>query len=330
MEHLLLTIVMPVYNAERYLRDAIECILQQTYRDFVFLIINDGSTDDSESIILSYHDTRIQYVKNEQNIKLVRTLNKALGMVQTKYVARMDADDISLPTRLEKQIAYMESHPSVGLLGTWCRTIGFDSGQETRYETTQDAIMFKQLYQIEFVHPTCMMRMEILRRMPVIYDETYLHAEDYDLFTRLSHASYVSNIPEVLHLYRKHENAVSVVYSSEQDLHTMHIRQREFANLGLSVTTQQVADFKALNYQDYQHIVSSDSEIQNMLESMYTANISSLVFEEIYLMEKLQSLWFSYCYEKRVPISVYKKSCLAQRISPIRYAKWHIKRLSAL
>lgn len=326
----LLTVIMPVYNAERYVREAIESILQQTYRDFVFLIVNDGSIDDSESIILSYKDPRIQYVKNEQNIKLVKTLNKALSLVQTKYVARMDADDVSMPTRLEKQVAYMESHPSVGLIGTWCRTIGFEGGQEIRYETTQDAIMFKQLYKIEFVHPSCMMRMEILNKLSVIYDETYLHAEDYDLFTRLSHVTLVSNIPEILHLYRKHEESVSILYNEIQTMHTLQIKQREFSYLGVPITNQLLSDYTALNYQDYWHIVSSTDEIQRFLVSMQDANKISHVLDERFFREKVQSLWFAYCYERRLPLSLYKKSRLAHDISPMRSLKWLIKRLFSL
>ena len=114
-----ITVLMPVYNGEKYLRPAIESILNQTFSDFEFLIINDGSTDNSESIILSYKDERIRYVKNENNLKLIKTLNKGIDLARGKYIARMDADDISLPTRLEREIEYMESHPECGLVSVF-------------------------------------------------------------------------------------------------------------------------------------------------------------------------------------------------------------------
>ena len=104
----LVSVLMAVYNGEKYLLEAIESILNQTYTNFEFLIINDGSTDSTEEIILSYSDQRIRYIKNEQNLKLIASLNKGLDLAKGKYIARMDADDISLPDRLEKQVNFLE------------------------------------------------------------------------------------------------------------------------------------------------------------------------------------------------------------------------------
>src|SRR3990170_6306785 len=101
-----ITVLMSVYNGERFLREAIESILNQTYRDFEFLIINDGSTDSSREIILSYNDPRIRLIDNELNIGLTRSLNKGLRLARGKYIARQDADDISFRKRLEKQVAF--------------------------------------------------------------------------------------------------------------------------------------------------------------------------------------------------------------------------------
>src|SRR5438093_5990647 len=112
------TVLMPVYNAERYLRAAMDSILTQTFSDFEFLIMNDTSTDASRSIITSYRDARIRLIDNEQNLGLTRTLNKGLRVCAGNYVARHDADDIACPERLALQIAFLEEHKDVGLLGT--------------------------------------------------------------------------------------------------------------------------------------------------------------------------------------------------------------------
>ena len=115
------TVLLSVYNGERYLRESIESILNQTFTDFEFLIINDGSTDDSRRIISSYDDPRIQLIDNEQNIGLSQSLNKGLKLARGTYIARQDADDISEPERLAKQVSYMDRNPHIALLGSWYR-----------------------------------------------------------------------------------------------------------------------------------------------------------------------------------------------------------------
>ncbi|MCQ2607428.1 MAG: glycosyltransferase [Bacteroidales bacterium] len=322
----LLTVLMPVYNGEDFLRESIESILNQTYTDFLFLIINDGSTDNSENIILSYHDERIIYVKNEQNLKLIRTLNKGISLVRTKYVARMDADDVSLPERLEKQVRYMEANPEIGVLGAWCQSFGEGYNHIVKYQAEHESIRYKQLYQIQLVHPTCIMRMDVLRSQSVVYDNNYTHAEDYELFTRLSHVTKLANLQEVLHLYRKHSNAVSTVYSKPQLEASIRIKQREFALLGVNATESQIESFKLLNYQDYNNLALSANEIMSLLESIVNANELSSYIEWDYLNNMLSQLWFSYCYETKQPIRVFKSSKLQYRLSLVRYAKWIIKR----
>ena len=327
----LVTVLMPVYNGGAFLREAIDSVLAQTYTDFVFLIINDGSTDNTENIILSYNDSRIQYVRNEENLKLIKTLNKGLSLVTTKYVARMDADDICVPTRLERQIEYMEDHPQVGLLGTWCQNIGKNNISTVQnveshdQEINHEQICFKQLYQIQIVHPSCMMRMSVLQMLDGWFDETFLHAEDYELFTRMSHVTILANIPEVLHLYRKHDNAVSVLYNKEQKQNSHRVIAREFKMLGVDVNDLQIDSFIALNYQDYAGIKLPASEMKLLLEEMALANNTSNYFNNDFLFEKLSDLWFSYCYESHLTISMYKSSSLSKQISILRTIKWVLK-----
>ena len=117
MTNCLISIILPAYNAEKYLKEAIDSILAQTYTNFELIVINDGSTDKTEEIILSYQDSRIRYIKNEKNLKLIRTLNKGIGLAKGKYIARMDADDISLPHRLKEEVEFMEAHPNIGEIG---------------------------------------------------------------------------------------------------------------------------------------------------------------------------------------------------------------------
>ena len=120
----MVSVVMPVYNGSKYLKEAIDSILNQTFTNFELIIINDGSTDNSEDIIFSYQDRRIYYLKNEHNKGICITLNRGLDNARGKYIARMDCDDISMPQRLAKQVNYLERHRDVGALGTDIITFG--------------------------------------------------------------------------------------------------------------------------------------------------------------------------------------------------------------
>jgi len=181
MYELPVTVLMPVYNAEPYLKEAIESILHQTYSDFEFLIINDGSTDSSKDIILSYHDSRIRYIENESNMKLIATLNKGIGLAKGKYIVRMDADDISLPERLKLLYGFMESHPNVGLCGSWFENFSKKGNTgSVKYTTDDSTIRLKQLHQIHLSHGTCIFRTDALKKHQLCFNPEYIHAEDYE------------------------------------------------------------------------------------------------------------------------------------------------------
>lgn len=325
----LVTVLMPVYNGEKYLCDAIESILGQTYTNFIFLIINDGSTDTSEEIILSYKDIRIQYEKNEVNLGIIASLNKGFSLARTKYVARMDADDISVSDRLQRQVVYMENNFTIGVLGSWFQSFN-DTGilGITKYEEDHQNIVFKHLYQMHLCHPSCMIRQSVIEQEKPLFDTNYIHAEDYDLFTRLSHNTKLANLPIVLLKLRKHNNEVSCIYRDEQKENSLKIKKREFEKLGFkNLQDEQIADFGRLNYQEYHSITSSPIVIKTFLENMIDHNQETNYFSEIYLFNKLSSLWFNYCYETHLSISEYKSSflCRNEFLTISRRIKWYIK-----
>lgn len=196
-----ISVVMPVYNGEKYLREAIDSILNQTFSNFEFIILNDGSTDKTEEIILSYTDPRIVYVKNEENLQIVKTLNKGIALAKGKYIARMDADDISMPERFAKQFAFMEANPDVGVCGTWLKTFG-EISDVLQMPVSHDEILVTLLFNSCIMHPTVFMRKTVLCAQTVIYDENYNKAEDYELWTRLIFKTKFANIPQALLNYR--------------------------------------------------------------------------------------------------------------------------------
>lgn len=205
----LVSVIMPLYNAEAYLREAIDSILAQSYPHFELLIMNDGSSDSSEAICLSYSDPRINY-HFHQNIGLAGTLNKGLELSAGTYIARQDQDDIAHKTRFEKQVAYLEAQPSVLLLGT--RANVFSDTQKfikLHDHATHPAVLkFDLLFDNPFVHSTVMFRKKDIDLIGG-YNTDRSYFEDYDLWSRFAQKGDVANLNDVLLEYRHHEKGLS-------------------------------------------------------------------------------------------------------------------------
>lgn len=205
----LIDVVMPVYNAAPYLRQSIESILSQTFSDFTFIIIDDGSNDGSRDI-LQYHahkDTRILLLKNDVNSGICISLNKAITAGSSKYIVRMDADDISYPDRLAKQVAFMEKHPEVWVAGCNVRCIDATwKYGDIKYYTTDDTHIRNQLFLFNPIcHPASIVRRDIFSKT-WWYNNTYILAEDLELRFAMWVYAYFANISDVLLDYRIYEH----------------------------------------------------------------------------------------------------------------------------
>jgi glycosyltransferase involved in cell wall biosynthesis len=219
------TVLMPVYNGEKYLREAIESILNQTFTDFEFLIINDGSTDKSKEIILSYNDPRIRFVENENNIMLIESLNIGIQLAKGKYVARMDCDDISLPERLEKQVEFMEINQGIVACGTNLKTISYQDSQLWQNPINHNEMLCQMLFSTAIFHPTAIFRKQILINNKIFYSKEYPHAEDYELWYRLSQNYKLANLNLVLYLYRIHEDQVTKKFDKVKNESANNVRK---------------------------------------------------------------------------------------------------------
>lgn len=322
----LVTILMPVYNGEKYLREAINSILNQTFTDFEFLIINDGSQDNTENIILSYNDTRIRYIKNEENIKLIETLNKGIDLAKGKYIARMDADDISEPNRLELQVEYMEANEKVAVCGSWFTSFGNKNG-ETKYASQHDDIMFNMLYQCHICHPSVIMRTSILRINKLFYNKDFLHAEDYELFTRIGLKYKLHNLPHSLLNYRVHENSITKSNQETQYSNSIIVKQHLFKKIGIDISCEDIETFSLLLYQNYKSLKGNITAIKNILELLIEKNQESCFFDNSFLKSKFSFFWFHLCYN----ISNYKVFLCSKILSDgynvtfIQKIKWLLK-----
>jgi len=215
MTHPRVSVLMSVYNGELYLTEAIDSILGQTFTDFEFIIINDGSTDRTGSILRGYTDARIQ-VFEQTNMGLTRSLNRGISLARGEYVARMDADDISMPERLVKQVAFLDAHPEIGVLGTACRIVDEVSHREWEmHPPLSDKQIRRHLIRGNpFVHSSVMMRKSVFQAIGG-YDEAYPYVQDYELWIRMALHTRLANLPDILHMRRFHWGAVSTTRRTE-------------------------------------------------------------------------------------------------------------------
>ncbi|SKC77212.1 glycosyltransferase family 2 protein [Ohtaekwangia koreensis] len=223
-----ISVLMPVYNAEQYLRESIASILSQRFVDFEFFIFNDGSTDRSRDIITSFNDPRIHFIDFSDNRGYVTLLNLGLQKAQGKYIARMDADDVAHPDRFQKQFDFLETNPEYVVCGTRFSVI--DRQDVVELPIDNDDIKLKMLYITPFCHPSVMMRANTLQSHDIVYDEYYMPAEDHELWVRLAGYGKFANLPEVLLNYRIHDNNVSLKKRDHNQLESLYKSRLTYIN----------------------------------------------------------------------------------------------------
>jgi len=220
------TVLMAVYNGELYLREAIDSILVQALQDFELLIINDGSTDSTREIICSYNDSRIRLIDNNYNLGLTRSLNKGLKLAEGEFIARQDADDISEPERLAKQVSFMERNPEVALVGTWYKQIDSKGNLickcELPYDCTQ--IRWSLLFYSPFIHSTVMFRKSAVLEHIGFYNEVAIYAQDYEFWCRIALRLKIANLSDYLIKWRVHSSSVTATYGNIQQDTALHIQ----------------------------------------------------------------------------------------------------------
>jgi len=229
----MITVVMPVYNAEKYLASAIDSILNQTYEDFEFIIIDDASKDNSWNVAKTFHDPRIILLENEINMGPAVTANLGIQNAKGEFIARLDADDISFRDRFERQITFFNSHPKVGVLGGPFQEItadGIKVGSPRVPLQEPYLIKFWLLFEDVMNNPTIMIRKKVLEGSGG-YNPDLRVSEDYELWTRLTAVTEFSNLPDPLIYYRIHSKSASSTQVEKMKRNHMLICQRECAQL---------------------------------------------------------------------------------------------------
>lgn len=212
-----ISVVLPVYNGQTYLAEAIESVLNQSYTKFELIIINDGSSDSSDEIIRSFKDSRIKYL-HQQNKGLGATLNEGLKLASGSFIARQDQDDLSYPKRFEKQISFLEKHPEIIMCGTWARIIKENDGNAAFHKHSSNSALLHldMLFDNPFVHSSVMFRKEALNKAGYYTIDRNVY-EDYDLWSRFLQYGQLANLPEVLLDYRHHQQGLSKNFQHFKD-----------------------------------------------------------------------------------------------------------------
>lgn len=293
----LVSVILPVYNGEDHLIECVESVLNQTFKDFEFIIVDDASTDSTVQMLTKFaeKDKRIAIITHKVNQKQTAAANTAIKHSKGKYLARMDADDIALPNRLDRQVTFMKENSNIGLLGSWVDIIDGkgDVLKTWNTHTTNGYLGWNLLFGTSFAHSSVMMKKELVKKAGYYQAP---EAEDYDLWSRMSRITDVANLPEVLQQKRVWAGQLALKVPTETRDSVIQIMQKNInhllgdSNLDLDMirNIRKVSD-KTTKIQNSQLI----SDIKNILLQLYIKYLS------IYYLSKNE--------KKKISIDIFKK-----------------------
>lgn len=283
----LVSILISTYNDERYIVESINSILNQTYSNIEVLVVNDASTDHTGQLLQQIQDRRVSIIENETNCKLAANLNKMIRIAKGKYLARMDADDISLPERIAHQVRYMEEHPDVDVLGTWTELIGNSTGIVT-CPCDHDQICTALLFQNIIAHPTVIFRASTCDYQ---YDENLPAGQDYELWSRIIWNKRFAILPEVLLQYRIHPNQTKFRHGARQKAGAKAARERMYQHL-MEIPVSEA--FNMLFDYATPKTVEEISDIEHELRKLLETNRQRAIYQDLTMpaWEQFYRVWY--------------------------------------
>ena len=292
----LVSVVMPAYNAEQYAAPAIESILSQTFADFELIIIDDGSTDNTAAVIegFSERDSRIRTF-HQPNSGAAATMNRGCALATGKYIARMDADDLSHPQRLKRQVEFLESRPDIDICGTWMRT--FEGKKETvmRFPTDPDLAKSMLLFQLSIVGCSIMFTKEMRLKTGVRNRSGFGATDDYLFVVECSRTSRIASVTEPLYFYRIHPGQVTIREKDREARFSREIRLMQLEQLGLHPDADELDLHDAISC--WQPIADRSlvARAESWLMKLKRANERAGIYPEPAFSELLGNYWFAFC-----------------------------------
>lgn len=281
------SVVMPAYNAEKYIREAVDSILNQTFTDFEFIIINDGSTDRTKEIILEYDDPRIVLLENEKNSGIVVTLNKGIQFARGEYIARMDSDDISLRNRIERQVSFLDSHVHIGVVGSALQVFGEGIDTKDRFfSDSKGKLKAELLFNSCLAHPTVMFRRSLIQNINACYDIQYAGIEDFALWWKLAQVTDIGCINEVLLRYRSHEKQITKEKSDARLERSFRFLEHRLQTLQIMLNEEEKKALIMYSYSNWDYFNSATLLLfVDTLARIFKNNIAKTFFEQDALKE---------------------------------------------
>jgi glycosyltransferase involved in cell wall biosynthesis len=288
------SVIMPVYNTAKYLRESIESILNQTFSDFEFIIIDDASTDESVAIVMSYSDRRIKLIQKPVNTGYTESLNMAIDLAQGKYIARMDSDDVSLNNRFEKQYRYMEQNSDVLVLGGSYQILGTNDIVSLPLTHQEAAVVC--LMQVPVAHPTVFIRKKLFDQYNIRYEKKYEPAEDYGLWTKVVQLGRIENLPDIVLFYRHHNRQESKIKTQKLVKAAFEIRGEQLNRLidfngksynlllAINLLTRDLVDVSG----------NSANSVIELLIDVLKSNNKKNIYEKEIMFLYLRGAWLSY------------------------------------
>lgn len=291
------SIVMPVYNGEKFISESIDSVLDQTFTDWELIIVNEfGSNKETTEIIHRYEkkDSRIKVIQNEQRLRIAESLNVGMRNAAGEYIARMDSDDRAGKMRIQKQVEYLDSHPEIGIIGIHPTVFG-DANWDWNTEYDSDTILADSLFFLPFLHPTVMFRKNVIEKNGIEYNKEYFYTEDYDFFERILHVTKASNIDDKsLFFYRIHGEAATFAGGNTGIEIYKEVMARAFERLNLVFNKSELSLLcihegckKCQGKELYNRIEKLDL----LLKDIFIGNITKKMYQQESLFNTLHKRW---------------------------------------
>ena len=283
---------MSTYNEEKYIETSLKSLLNQTFKEFEIIIVDDASTDNTKQLIQNLQDERIRLICNEENQGLTKNLNKALKYVTGKYIARMDGDDIAFPTRFEKQVRYMEKHPETMLVSCYTKSFG-DSDLVFALPDDSEVLKVRMLVRPVYAHPGFMMRRELIEA-GYQYNEEYRTAQDYEFASRVAEKYKIGLVPEVLLLYRVHKKQISVKAGNQQFDNADKIRKHQLERLGVQLSETEWKNYQDLVKESKVDCLESFDKVYEIIQKMLRSNEKTRIYDPKIMEKTLKRMLYTW------------------------------------
>lgn len=288
--------VLAVCNGETYLPESIRSIQAQTFHDWELIVVDDGSTDRTPQILDQFQreDARIR-IYHQPKRGLISSLNHGILMARGEYIARMDADDVSMPERFAIQLEHLDQHLNIGVCGSWIETFGSEAAEVVQYPSDDGAIRCQLLFSSSLAHPATMFRRSLILHHHLFYDEQAIHAEDYDLWVRASQHTHFINVPAVLLRYRIHPQQIGHRYEATMDESSQAIRLSQLVRLGISPTPDEAQLHHHISRWKFESSTAFLSATRAWLGKLIDANRRARIYPEGEFVSVIGQRWSEVC-----------------------------------